>query len=287
MQTGEPRGQGDKTPLVRIARWLQHKGVVPPIVPPIGPRAQFGEDTILLEIFRNRSTGFCAEVGAHDGVTGSTTLAFERIGWQCLLVEPNPDLTEHIQRNRSCTLATRAASAAEGSAVFYVADHAVMSTLDIGRRQRRVSGAGGRLRAIEVQTARLDTLLADAGFEHLDFLTIDVEGHELEVLKGFTLERFTPRVVIIEEEVPYRRSKVARHMCAHGYINFRRTGVNEWYALRSDEELINPARVRRFRRQRQMFRVRDALFRSLVGEHSPQLVTRLMHRLADRLGLRG
>ena len=49
--------------------------------------AQFGEDKILNRIF-NKKTGNCVEVGGFDGVTGSNTYFFEKLGWRCLIVEP-------------------------------------------------------------------------------------------------------------------------------------------------------------------------------------------------------
>ena len=54
--------------------------------------SQFDEDRILNGIFAGKSPGICVEVGANDGVHGSNTLFFEKLGWQCVLIEPNPML---------------------------------------------------------------------------------------------------------------------------------------------------------------------------------------------------
>lgn len=81
----------------------------------------------------------------------------------------------------------------------------------------------------------------------LDFITIDVEGHELEVLQGFDLKKYRPRIVIIEE-TSYR-SNVAQYMEEKGYIKFKRTGVNQWYARAGDADLVNVEALRQFKRE--------------------------------------
>lgn len=218
---------------------------------------QFGEDRALREIFGDRAAGYCVEVGAYDGQTGSASYLFEKRGWECLLVEPIPALVEQIREHRACTVVNCAASDREGTASFFVAENfEEMSTLDLTPdRLEWITEVGGAVKEITVRTATLDTLLAEAGFPEIQFITIDVEGHEMDVLKGFTLEKHRPRIVIIEDnsssDDPRARGgdpRVGRHMSEHGYVHFRRTGVNEWYAQESDTELVRADELKRFRR---------------------------------------
>jgi FkbM family methyltransferase len=215
--------------------------------------AQFGEDRILAEIFGDRTAGYCVEVGAHDGLNGSASYLFEKQGWQCLLVEPIPTLVEEIRKHRDCRVVNCAASSSEGEASFFVAEHIEsMSTLDLTpRRLESIRQAGGAVKEIAVRTATLDSLLAEAGFSEIQFITIDVEGHELAVLEGLTLEQYKPRIVIIEDNSAQGDPHVARHMSERGYVHFRQTGVNEWYAHESDLELVRADAVRRFEREEQ------------------------------------
>ena len=87
-----------------------------------------------------------------------------------------------------------AASAREGHATFYVAELVEqMSTLELTQRQQEwIQEVGGSLKQITVPTRTLDALLNEAGFPRIDFITIDVEGHEMEVLRGFSLEKHRP-----------------------------------------------------------------------------------------------
>jgi FkbM family methyltransferase len=213
---------------------------------------QFGEDRILEEIFGDRAEGYCVEIGAHDGRTGSATYVFEKRGWNCLLVEPIPESVQEIRKHRACTVVNCAVSDREGVARFGVAEGVeAMSTFDLTPAHRDwIERAGGAVREITVRTATLDSLLAEAAFPEIQFITIDVEGHEMAVLEGFTLEAHKPRIVIIEDNSIGGDPQVARYMSQRGYVHFRRTGVNEWYAHESDVELVQPDQVRRFERSK-------------------------------------
>ncbi|KAB2965505.1 MAG: FkbM family methyltransferase [Thermoanaerobaculia bacterium] len=204
--------------------------------PAARPRApffsQFGEDEILERIFERAAPGTCVEVGAHDGVTGSNTYHFELLGWHCLLVEPVPALAEAIRRRRRAWVFECAASSAEGRATLYVAEGAEsLSTLVPGAAHAEaVRAFGARMVPIEVATRRLDDLLDEAGVGQLDFVTIDVEGHELEVLRGFSIERFQPCVVVVEDNSATGDPDLRRHLEERGYRYFLRSMVNRWYA---------------------------------------------------------
>lgn len=259
---------------------------------------QFAEDDILREIFGDRAEGYCVEVGAYDGRTGSASFLFEQRGWHCLLIEPIPALVQEIHRHRACTVVNCAASNTEGVASFFVAESVEqMSTLDLTSDRREwVEEVGGAIKEITVRTATLDSLLAEADFPEIQFITIDVEGHEMAVLEGFTLETHRPRIVIIEDNAasddPRARGgdpRVGRHMSEHGYVHFRRTGVNEWYAHECDTELVRPDELRRFRRAklRQRWQRRGKLLgnrvATRVGAYLPRPVKRRLRQPFDDL----
>jgi FkbM family methyltransferase len=222
------------------------------------------------------------EVGAYDGRTGSTTFAFEKKGWQCLLVEPMPALAEAIRRHRNCIVANCAASTSEGEATFFVAENVEeMSTLDLTPgRLEWIERVGGHVTQITAQTRRLDDLLHEADFPRIDFITIDVEGHELEVLRGFSLESYRPRIVIVEDNSlhrdhwPRKRSPVTDYLAAREYVHFNRTGVNEWYARAGDHELVQPDRIRRFERSKtvQLWRRRQQRVANRIATHVGRFV---------------
>jgi hypothetical protein len=81
---------------------------------------------------------------------------------------------------------------------------------------------------INVPVRTLDSLLEEADApQPLDFLSVDVEGHEIEVLRGFDFARWEPRLILMEDHI----ANLNRHrfMKAKGYRLVRRTELNGWY----------------------------------------------------------
>jgi FkbM family methyltransferase len=203
--------------------------------------AQFGEDLRLLRIFGAQSHGVCVEVGAYDGLTGSATWAFEQRHWRTILIEPIPELSEQIRRNRTGTLFPAAAGPENGTITIRRAhgDPAI-SAVNPGRWQKNLY----ELRQeswdeLVVPQFTLNHMLAETGIEKLDFITIDVEGYELAVLQGFDLDRWKPRVLIVEDNSRGMDRSVSAHLARANYVCFAHTGVNDWYAHRTDDALAS------------------------------------------------
>ncbi len=86
-------------------------------------------------------------------------------------------------------------------------------------------------RTIDVKVETLDHVLSEGEAPRpIDLMSVDVEGHELEVLSGFDFERWQPRLILLEDHV----SSLDKHrfMKRAGYSLMRRTGLNGWYVPR-------------------------------------------------------
>ena len=253
--------------------------------------AQFGEDRLLAQLFASNGDGACVEVGANDGITGSNTLYFEQIGWRCVLVEPNPDLAALLRTTRSAHIFECAASRSEGSAVLQLAEgdqlaHAVSTIGNDERARASVRAHGFVSRAIEVQTRRLDNMLVEAGISPgFEFLTLDVEGHELEALRGFTLDRWRPRLVIVEDNTRFGDAPVRRYLAESGYLRIRRTGVNDWYARWSDTDLVGSGRWLRYAASMLNGRALMTKHRTLARMARVPAVRRAVRTVRDMMGM--
>jgi FkbM family methyltransferase len=134
----------------------------------------------LIAAFFGPRHGYFVEVGANDPRERSHTWHLEQAGWSGVLIEPRPELAGLLRANRSAKVYAVACSSPEnaGRALsLHVAGP--LSSLD---RERMAPGAAPE-RVIMVPAKTLDSVLEDAGCPpEFDFLSIDVEGYELEVL---------------------------------------------------------------------------------------------------------
>ena len=80
---------------------------------------------------------------------------------------------------------------------------------------------------MDVRIVTLNAVLVQAGVQQLDFLSVDVEGAELDVLRGFSFQRYRPKLILLEDFAEGLEKH--RFMRARGYKRVRRTGNNSWY----------------------------------------------------------
>jgi FkbM family methyltransferase len=185
--------------------------------------SQFGEDLILWRHFGGKKEGCFVEVGANHPTKLSQTWFFERKGWSGILVEPVEAKAELLRTHRPRSTVVRAAAGApdqRGEVVLEVPDDDVYAAV-------RTDGAPASGRTERVPVRTLDDILESQGVTSIDLLSIDVEGMEEQVLRGFDLGRFKPGVVLMEDHL--HDLKVHHYLTARGYRLAKRTGCNNWY----------------------------------------------------------
>jgi FkbM family methyltransferase len=184
------------------------------------------EKEAILDFFGRRAGGYFVEVGANDPRQLSQTWLLEQLGWTGLLVEPQQKCYEKLVEARPKSRVVRAACAgpeARGTGSLHVAQSSVHSSLE-----RHVDDQGVNYVGLEtVPIVTVDELLAQAPPKRVDFVSIDVEGTELDVLRGFDLARWKPELLLIEDKV--NNLEKHRYIVQRGYRLLRRTGVNGWY----------------------------------------------------------
>ena len=188
------------------------------------------EQRLVHGFFDSTTSGFFVEIGANDPYERSQTWHLEQSGWTGVLVEPQPDLAAKLVRARSATVFAVACSSpadAGRSLPLYVAGP--LSAL----HRDRMAPAAVPESIIEVPVRTLDDILQEANAPvPIDFLSVDVEGHELEVLRGLDFTRWRPRLIMVEDHV----SSLAKHwfLQSSGYRLVRRVGNNGWYVPQTE-----------------------------------------------------
>jgi FkbM family methyltransferase len=189
--------------------------------------ARFSSDqeTRLVTAFFGSIKGYYVEVGANDPRERSQTWHLEQQGWTGVLVEPQPDLAARLRAQRKAKVfAVACSSPANAGQELPLHVAGPLSSLD---RHGMAPGADPE-KIICVPVRTLDSILEEAGSPPaFDFLSIDVEGHEIEVLQGFDIARWRPRLIMIEDHVADLSKH--RYLISCGYRIVRRYENNGWY----------------------------------------------------------
>ena len=196
--------------------------------------AQNGEDRWLDDFFGHKRNGCFVEVGAFDGVNLSNSYHFEQIGWTGVLIEPDPDKAALCRSNRpgSKTYQCAAVASSEISEItfFRVESGEVFSTTKLtSDHARRIDHMGLASKPISVPARTLDAILQEAGTATIDFVSIDVEGAEMEVLHGFDIRRWKPAIVVIESNSKHRLPEIRDYFTSSGYAFRCSIDVNDFY----------------------------------------------------------
>ncbi len=205
--------------------------------------AQNGEDVVLARALGDTPQGVYIDVGAGSPVVDNVTKHFYEHGWRGVNVEPLPALLAELRADRpeDVNLGV-AAGAAPGRTVLYdFGDQWGWSTLtpELADDHRR-DGLPVVERAVEVTT--LSAICAEHVRGGIDFLKVDVEGHELEVLQGADFSRWRPRIVVVEATRP-GSGEPSHQRWEHvlldaGYADAWFDGVNRFYVADECASLI-------------------------------------------------
>jgi FkbM family methyltransferase len=213
--------------------------------------SQHGEDFLLWHLFRHKKTGFYVDVGAFDGIHLNNTLSFGQQGWRGICIEPHPSYFHLCERSRPGALCLNVACVAtEDLAVseFYAEELGLLSGLRVDkeddvalRYQRRGLNFRG-FKRLEVPVLTLNSILEKHGPSHryIDFISIDVEGTEPDVLHGLDLEKYEVRVLVIEANTEQICQAIDSYVIAkYDYIKAKNLGPNFFYVKYSaDAEIL-------------------------------------------------
>jgi FkbM family methyltransferase len=203
--------------------------------------AQNCEDVLLYRALRQIDRGTYVDVGANDPVGDSVTKAFYDRGWRGINIEPVGSLYQALSKQRPLDINVQAAAgASSGQKALYEIPGTGLSTLDSSIAERhRKQGFSIIKRRIRVRT--LDSILAEARVGDVHFLKIDVEGWELDVLKGLDLSATRPWIIVVEATEPNTLN--ASHevweplLLKSGYLFASFDGLNRYYLAREHRSL--------------------------------------------------
>jgi FkbM family methyltransferase len=164
--------------------------------------SQEGEDLVLFRLFGDRQSGFFVDVGAHHPIRFSNTYLFYRKGWRGVNIDAMPGSMRLFNRLRRRDINIEAAvSDAQNSLTYYMFNEPALNGFSSRMSEERNGLKGYSIIGTKkITTRRLDSILASItpSIPLIDFLSIDVEGLDMNVLQSNDWNRFVPSVICIE-----------------------------------------------------------------------------------------
>jgi len=231
--------------------------------------------------FRNRATGVLVEVGAARPDYLSIGASFRALGWRVIAIEPNPEFCAAHRAMGHDVLEYACSDEDSDDANFFVVDSkgadyqggtvSFESFSSLGIKDQFVGlydtvKETTSIRTVPVKVRKLDTILAthapDLG--PIDVLAVDVEGWELNVMRGLTLDRYCPKVIILENV--FKDQRYTAFMQEHGY--------RLWHCMEPNEVYVRPGDALE----------RAGAFRAIVAHRLRRLGRRYRAKLARATG---
>ena len=176
--------------------------------------------------------GVFIELGAGDGLDKSNSLAFEeKLGWTGLLIEASPSLYSQLQQNRPNATCVRACAAGSAIEKVFAEDGLSGGTIAIQLQNENSTWISVTCQSL---SSLIDMHLGDRG-SHIDYLSLDVEGSELEILRSFNFHKHKVDVISIEvpdflPEIMYKR--LSKLLIRNGYRFLERIVIDEIWVRR-------------------------------------------------------
>lgn len=160
---------------------------------------QAGEDAMIWRLLHHKKSGYYVDVGAHHPVRWSNTYALYLLGWSGIAIDANEEFRAEFRKQRPNDLFVAACVTDNpGERLFRVyADRALSS---VTSAQVFVNDYQYRLeKAVKMKGRTLEEILIENNTPNdFDFLSIDVENHDLEVLMSFDISRYRPQLIVVE-----------------------------------------------------------------------------------------
>lgn len=179
--------------------------------------SQHDEELIIRQFFHDERGGTFLDVGCWDWKDGSTTLYLEeRLGWSGLAIDAQNEVRDGWVRHRprskffNYIVTDRSDSVGE----LFVAGQ--ISSINADHVDQFPGAQWEKAEPLRVPTITLNDLLARNGVTRVDLLSMDIEGAEPKALAGFDIQKYKPRLVVIESS-PHVQEPILQYFTTHGY----------------------------------------------------------------------
>ncbi len=199
-------------------------------------KSQLGQDLFVLHQTKYKRAGYFVEFGATNGLVLSNTHLLEKeFGWSGILAEPARVWHKDLHSNRSAHIETKCVWSTSGQKMsFNETFSPEISTISQFNESDMHSESRRKGKKYQVETISLSELLEKYGAPAImDYLSIDTEGSELDILKSFNFEKFKFRVITVEHNYTESRQAIFELLSANGYerVFEKVSQFDDWYVL--------------------------------------------------------
>ncbi len=208
-------------------------------------KAQLFQDLIALYVSEFKVKGYFVEFGATDGITLSNTYLLEKnYGWSGILAEPGKLWHKNLFANRKAYISTKCVWRDSGQLLeFNETSIGELSTLEVFSNSDTHSVSRISEFKYQVETITLLELLEiHSAPEVIDYISIDTEGSEYEILSAFDFDKFRFRFISCEHNFTSSQEYVYNLLTSHGYVRVFEdvSRFDDWYV---HPELVEPKRL--------------------------------------------
>jgi FkbM family methyltransferase len=205
----------------------------------LGSYSQSKEDLILDKFLGYKSNGFYVDVGAYDPSWISNTMRFYKRGWRGINIDPNMDNWKKFlsRRDRDINLNLGVGPKA-GALTYYAMDPPTLSTFSKTNAEKYQKSGLRLVSSTKIPVLPLSSIFSkDCPHTHIDFMSLDVEGFEMDVLKSNDWEKYRPAYICVESASEDRdvvkakqiKFTLGRFLSHVGYTCIHDNGLNSFY----------------------------------------------------------
>lgn len=189
-------------------------------------------DEVLQKFFDKDFKGIFLDVGAFEPIRISNSHHFHMNGWKCLEIEANPFNCDLLRKHRDYVFNVAISDSNKDEVEFSVVSNgmwtASFSAIEISEDYKRIFPGGIQaITKIKVPQRTLNFILEESMIDKVDIVSIDIEGYEFKALKGFDINKYSPKVVLVENVTD--DINIDNYMIEHGYICKEKHRYNHYW----------------------------------------------------------
>ena len=223
-------------------KYLYYMYYRPKIFFPQKTYSMFGEDLKINHFFKSKKKGFYVDIGCYHPIHGSNTYLLYRKGWNGINVDINKTSIDlfNIARKRDKNFNIAISNTSKKVKVFYRKKINMLNTII---KENAASSFKKGYRSAFIKSQPLNLLLNSLNMKKnkIDFLNLDVEGNEMNVLKTFNFKKFKPQLICVEihnqklnDNNPYyyKKNKVFKLLVKNDYKLYWKNGFSFIFKLK-------------------------------------------------------